>query len=75
MVAHVVMLKLRASLSAEAREALLDAMRAAFTGIPGIARVQIGKRILIGRGYEAQMPQHFEYAAVIEFDSEADLRK
>lgn len=74
MVAHVVLLKLRASLSADDRESLLEAMRVTFTGIPEVRRVRIGKRILIGRGYEAQMAEHFEYSAIIEFDSEADLR-
>jgi hypothetical protein len=73
-VAHVVLLKPRASLSADDREALLDAMRVAFSGIPEIRRVRIGKRLLIGRGYEAQMAEHYEYSAIIEFDSEADLR-
>ena len=29
---------------------------------------------MIGRGYESQMAEHFEYSAIIEFDSEADLR-
>ena len=74
MIAHVVLLKLRATMSAEDREALLESMRVAFTGIPEIKRVRIGKRILLGRGYETQMAEHFEYAAIIEFDSEADLR-
>ena len=74
MVAHVVLLKPRATLSVEDREALLEAMREAFTGIPEIRRVRIGKRLLIGRGYETQMAEHFEYSAIIEFDSEADLR-
>ena len=74
MVAHVVLLKPRATLSTDDREALLESMRVAFTGIPEIKRVRIGKRILIGRGYETQMAEHFEYSAIIEFDSEANLR-
>jgi hypothetical protein len=73
-VAHVVLLKLRATMSADDREALLEAMRVAFTGIPEVKRVRIGKRLLIGRGYETQMAEHYEYSAIIEFDSEADLR-
>lgn len=56
------------------REALLEALRVAVTGIPEIKRVRIGRRILIGRDYEAQMTDHYEYAAIIEFDSESDLR-
>ena len=74
MVAHVVLLRPRATLGADEREALLESMRVAFTGIPEIKRVRIGRRILIGRGYETQMAEHFEYSAIIEFDSEADLR-
>jgi len=73
-VAHLVLLKPRATMSAGEREALLDAMRVAFTGIPEIRRVRIGKRLLIGRGYETQMAEYYEYSAIIEFDSEADLR-
>lgn len=74
MVAHIVLLRVKASLSDQDREALLDAMRVAFTGIPEVRRVRIGKRILIGRGYETQMAEHLEYSAIIEFDSEAELR-
>ena len=57
MVAHVVLLKPRATMTDGDREALLDAMRVAFTGIPEIRRVRIGKRILLGRGYETQMAE------------------
>lgn len=74
MVAHVVLLQPRATLSADEREALLESMRVAFTGIPEVRRVRIGKRLLIGRGYETQMAEHFEYSAIIEFNCEADLR-
>lgn len=74
MVAHLVLLKPRATLSDTDREALLEAMRIAFTDIPEIKRVRIGRRLLIGRGYETQMAEHFEYSAIIEFGSEADLR-
>ena len=35
----------------------------------------IGKRLLLNRpGYETQMAEHYEYSAILEFDSEADLR-
>lgn len=68
------LLRVKASLSEHDREALLESMRVAFTGIPEITRVRIGRRILIGRGYETQMAEHFEYSAIIEFASEAGLR-
>ena len=73
-IAHVVMFRPPATLTGADREALLDAMRTAFTAIAEIRRVRIGKRLLIGRSYETQMAEHFEYSAIIEFDSEADLR-
>ena len=45
------------------------------TGIPSIRRTTIGKRLLLNRpGYETQMAEHYEYSAILEFDSEADLR-
>lgn len=74
MIAHLVLLKPRATLGEDERNALLESMRVAFAGIPEIKRVRIGKRLLLGRGYETQMVEHFEYSAIIEFDSEADLR-
>ena len=57
------------------REALLDAMRQAFSTIPGIERVRIGRRKLMGRGYEALLNEHMEWLAVLEFDSESDLMR
>jgi len=74
MVAHVVLLKPRATLSNADREGLLDAMCVAFSDIPEIRRVRIGKRLLVGRGYETQMAEPYEYSAILEFDSKADLR-
>jgi len=73
-IAHLVLFRPPAALADSDRQALLDAMRTAFSGIAEIRRVRIGKRLLIGRGYETQMAEHFEYSAIIEFDSEADLR-
>ncbi len=74
MIAHVVLFRPPANLADADRQALLDAMGAAFSGIAEIRRIRIGKRLLIGRPYETQMAEHFEYSAIIEFDSEADLR-
>ena len=73
-IAHLVLFRPPSDLASSDRQALLEAMRAAFSGIAEIRRVRIGKRLLIGRGYETQMAEHFEYSAIIEFDSEADLR-
>ena len=73
-IAHVVLFRPSANLAESEKQALLDAMRAAFTGIAEIRRIRIGKRLLIGRPYETDMAEHYEYSAIIEFDSETDLR-
>ena len=73
-IAHLVMFRPPATLTEADREALLDAMRHAFSNIAQIRRVRIGKRLLLGRGYETQMAEHYEYSAIIEFDSKSDLR-
>lgn len=75
MIRHVVLFRPRATLTATERATLIEALRAAVSGIPSITRATIGKRILLNRpGYETQMTEHFEYSAILEFDSEADLR-
>ena len=56
------------------RDALLEAMRHAFSTIAAIKRVRVGRRKLIGRGYESLMAEPLEWLAVLEFDSETDLR-
>jgi len=45
-VAHLVLLKPRATLGEDERNALLESMRVAFAGIPEIKRVRIGKVML-----------------------------
>ena len=56
MISHVVLFRPKATLSAEQRAALIDALRSAVTGIAEIKRTTIGKRILLDRpGYEKLM--------------------
>ena len=75
MISHVVLFRPRGTLTVTERATLIEALRAAVSGIPSIMRATIGKRILLNRpGYETQMAEHFEYSAILEFDSEADLR-
>ena len=75
MISHVVLFRPRGTLTVTERATLIEALRAAVSGIPSIKRATIGKRILLNRpGYETQMAEHFEYSAILEFDSEADLR-
>jgi Stress responsive A/B Barrel Domain len=74
MIAHVVLFKPRPNLSPADREALLEAMRTAFTTIPQIRRARIGRRRILGRSYDAMARIDFEYSAVLEFDTELALQ-
>jgi hypothetical protein len=75
MISHVVLFRPRASLTPAQRKSLIDALSRAVEGIAEIKRATIGKRLLLKRpGYETQMAEHYEYSAILEFDSEADLR-
>ena len=75
MIAHVVLFRPKPSMTAGQRSTMVDALRRAVDGIPEIKRFTIGKRILLNRpGYETQMAEHYEYSAILEFDSEPDLR-
>jgi hypothetical protein len=75
MIQHVVLFRPKASLSEADRSALIGALRRAVEGIPMIRKATIGRRIMLGRlGYETQMPEHYEYSAILDFEGEADLR-
>ena len=75
MISHVVLFRPRATLSSGERAELIESLKAAVTGIASIKRATIGRRMLLNRpGYETRMTEHFEYGAILEFDSEADLR-
>jgi Stress responsive A/B Barrel Domain len=74
-IAHVVLFRPKPSMTVDQRATMVDALRRAVDGIPEIKRFTIGKRILLNRpGYETQMAEHYEYSAILEFDSESDLR-
>ena len=75
MIAHIVLFRPKPTLTSAEREALINSLRDAVSGIPSIRRTQIGKRLLLNRpGYETQMAEHYEYSAILDFESEADLR-
>lgn len=75
MVSHIVLFRPRPNLTADQRQTLVNALGGAVEGIPQIKRATIGKRLLLNRpGYEKQMAEHYEYSAILEFDSESDLR-
>ena len=75
MISHVVLFRPKLSLTADERRTMVNVLSAAIEGIPQIKRFTVGKRILLNRpGYETQMAEHYEYSAIMEFESEADLR-
>jgi hypothetical protein len=74
-ISHVVLFRPKATLTESERDALIAALRHAVSGIPTIRHATIGQRVLLNRpGYETHMAEHYEYSAILEFDSEADLR-
>ena len=73
-IAHIVLFQPRPDLSAADRQGLADAFATALREIPSIRRVRVGRRHLHGRGYEALMRVHYEYAAILEFDDSAGLQ-
>lgn len=76
MIAHIVLFRPRATLTSPERQSLVDALRGAVEGIDAIRKASIGKRLLLDRpGYETMMHEHYEYAAILEFSSEEDLRR
>lgn len=75
MISHVVLFRPKATLSVDERASLIESLKAAVTGIPSIKRTTIGTRVLLNRpGYETLMAEHYEYSAILEFNSESDLR-
>ena len=75
MIAHIVLFTPSADMSARDREAFVGLIRAVFAGIPGIDRVRVGKRTLLGRVYDGMVTMPIEYAAVLEFETVEALRR
>ena len=73
MVAHVVLFRPKPGLDANGRQRLAGAFERALRDIPSIRRAHVGRRILHGRPYEQLMTVDYEYAAILEFDTAADL--
>ncbi len=69
MIAHVVLFKPKHGLTSDQRQAVIDALKAAASGIPTVRGLRVGKRIRHGRpGYEQLMREDFEYVVIVEFD-------
>jgi hypothetical protein len=75
MIAHVILFKPKAALTAAERQSVIDGLKAAARGIPTIRKVRIGKRLRHGLpGYEQMMREDFEYAVIIELDDVEALK-
>ena len=74
MVAHLVLFTPRSDLSPAQRSAFVDTLEQALANIPQIKRARIGRRLNTGRQYDLQNPHQFPYAAILEFETENDLR-
>jgi hypothetical protein len=72
-IAHVVLFRPRRDLADADRLALIAAFEAALGGIPSIRRARVGRRLTIGRSYEALMHVDYPYIAILEFEDRAAL--
>ncbi|MEW6320167.1 MAG: Dabb family protein [Acidobacteriota bacterium] len=71
---HLVLFKPRPDLGPARRDELVTALEHALTDIPLIRRARVGRRIVMGRVYDAANTIDFPYVAAMEFDTETDLR-
>jgi hypothetical protein len=74
MVAHVVLFRPKPELTTDDRRAFVAAMQHALTSIPAIRRARVGRRLTLGRQYDALNQQEFPYAAILEFANQEDLQ-
>ena len=74
MIAHVVLFRPKTQLSAGQREAFVAAFEHALANIASIKRARVGRRITVGRDYDQQNVEQYPLAAILEFESEPDLR-
>jgi hypothetical protein len=75
-IAHVVLLQPRASLSTTERKEALASLARAASEVSEIRRFRIGRRVRHGLpGYEQAMAQDFEFALIIEFADVEGLKR
>jgi hypothetical protein len=74
MIVHVVLFRPKAGLSENERQALVTALEHALVNIPLIKRARLGQRLTLGRLYDQQNAHDFPFVAILEFDTEHDLR-
>lgn len=73
-IAHVVLFRPKADLREDQRRAFATALEHALVNITLIKRARVGRRLTVGRLYDQQNTHDFPFVAILEFDSEDDLR-
>ena len=68
MIAHVVLLSPQPNLTPDQMERLVASLERAAHDIPSVRKVQVGRRLRLGHGYEDLGTTHFGYCAIFEFD-------
>ena|SRR2546421_1484276 len=68
MVSHIVLMKPRADLTPAERQAVVATFERVVREIPTVRQVRLGRRIVHGGAYEAQMPDTADYIAIFDFD-------
>lgn len=74
MVAHIVLFQPKSTLTNDERRAFVTALERALTAIPVIKSARVGRRLTMNRPYDDLNAMDFPYAAILEFESHADLR-
>jgi hypothetical protein len=72
-IAHLVLFRPRPTLTEVERADFIRVLDEALNGIPQIRRVTLGRRLLLGRQYDAMNAMDFPFVAILEFESNADL--
>jgi hypothetical protein len=74
MIIHVVLFRLKPTLTDDGRDALAAALSRATREIPSIRRARVGTRLTIGRAYEQLMTTDYSFAALLEFEDRQGLQ-
>ena len=74
MIAHIVLLRPRSDLTPVDRQAFVAAFEKALEQIPVVRAARVGKRRVLNRFYDSHNAESYPYIAIIEFDSEEQLR-
>jgi Stress responsive A/B Barrel Domain len=74
MISHVVLMTLRLDLSDDDRRAFAASFERAVREIPSVRGVRVGRRLLVGAGYEQGAQASADYLAIVDFEDAAGLQ-